>query len=213
MKPALKHMTLPVALLALALAAPAEAQTTAVATTDLNIRSGPGPEHPVIGHIQDNRRAEILGCIEGSLWCQVDYRGTRGWAYSQYLEMEADGRRVVLNERPADVRVPAVTYQAPTTGAAIATGAVTGALVGGPVGAVVGGVAGATLVPPGPVTTYVTTNPVDPVYLEGEVVVGAGLPDTIALRPVPDYRYQYVYVNQQPVLVDPATRRIVYVYR
>jgi hypothetical protein len=35
----------------------------------------------------------------------------------------------------------------------------------------------------------------------------------VQLRPVPDYNYRYVYVNRQPVLVDPASRRIVYVYR
>ena len=58
-----------------------------------------------------------------------------------------------------------------------------------------------------------TSNPVDPIYLEGEVVVGAGLPETVQLRPVPDYNYRYVYVNRQPVLVDPTSRRIVYVYR
>ena len=53
----------------------------------------------------------------------------------------------------------------------------------------------------------------DPVYLEGEVVVGAGLPETVQLRPVPDYEYNYVYVNGQPVLVEPQSRRIVYVVR
>ena len=42
---------------------------------------------------------------------------------------------------------------------------------------------------------------------------GAGLPQTVVLNNVPDYRYQYVYVNDTPVLVDPATRRIVYVFR
>jgi uncharacterized protein DUF1236 len=36
----------------------------------------------------------------------------------------------------------------------------------------------------------------------------------VQLRPVPDYStYRYVYVNGQPVLVDPASRRIVYIYR
>jgi hypothetical protein len=94
---------------------------------------------------------------------------------------------------------------------------VTGALVGGPIGAAVGGVAGgalgAAVNPPPEVRTYVTSNPVEPVYLEGEVVVGARLPETVVLRPVPDYEYRYVYVNRQPVLVEPATRRIVYVYR
>jgi hypothetical protein len=74
-------------------------------------------------------------------------------------------------------------------------------------------VVGATVAPPPAVGSYVTTNPGEPVSLQGEVVVGAGLPQSVALNPVPDYRYQYVYVNDMPVLVDPATRRIVYVFR
>ena len=61
--------------------------------------------------------------------------------------------------------------------------------------------------------TYVTTNQVEPVYLDGEVVVGAGLPETVELREIPDYEYRYVYVNGQPVLVEPSSRRIVYVVR
>jgi hypothetical protein len=44
-------------------------------------------------------------------------------------------------------------------------------------------------------------------------VVGAAIPETVVLNNVPDYRYQYVYVNNTAVLVDPATRRIVYVFR
>jgi uncharacterized protein YraI len=115
---------------------------------------------------------------------------------------------VATTERPA----PGVST---TTGAA--TGAITGAIIAGPVGAAVGGVAGAALGtavnPPQRVTTYVTSNPAQPVYLQGEAVVGARLPETVELRPVPDYEYEYVYVNRQPVLVEPGTRRIVYIYR
>ena len=109
-------------------------------------------------------------------------------------------------------------------GGAVA-GAVVGGVVGGPVGAAVGGVIGATtggiggaaagavIDPPSEVRTYVTTNQVQPVYLDGEVVVGAALPPTVQLAPIPEYEYQYVYVNGQPVLVEPASRQIVYVVR
>ena len=31
------------------------------------------------------------------------------------------------------------------------------------------------------------------------------------LREIPDYEYRYSYVNGQPVLVEPSSRRIVYV--
>jgi hypothetical protein len=57
------------------------------------------------------------------------------------------------------------------------------------------------------------SNPVTPVYLNGEVVVGAGLPADVTLTPVPDYQYQYAYVNGQPVLVEPQSRRVTYIYR
>ena len=99
-------------------------------------------------------------------------------------------------------------------------GAVAGAAVGGPVGAAVGGAAGAvaggavdTITPPERVVSYIRQNEIEPVYLEGEVVVGAQLPETVAVREIPDYEYRYVYVNNQPVLVEPQSHRIVYVVR
>ena len=50
-------------------------------------------------------------------------------------------------------------------------------------------------------------------HVLAEVVAGAGLPPAVGLRPIPDYEYEYAYVNGVPVLVDPATRRVVYVVR
>ena len=207
-----KTSTLFAAVFATVIPSVALAAMLATALTDLNIRSGPGPEYPVIGLIQTQEQVNMIGCIEGSLWCQVTHKGREGWAYSQYLATQSAGNRVIISERRPDVGVPAVTYSN-TTGASVATGAVAGAIVAGPVGAVAGGVAGAMIDPPQQVRTYVTSNPADPVYLDGEVVVGAGLPESVQLRSVPDYNYRYVYVNRQPVLVDPASRRIVYVYR
>ena len=60
---------------------------------------------------------------------------------------------------------------------------------------------------------YVIEHPARPIYLNGEVVVGAGLPESVDLQPVPDSEYNYAYVNREPVLVQPRTRRIVYIYR
>ena len=50
-----------------------------------------------------------------------------------------------------------------------------------------------------------------PVYLQDNVVVGSSLPDTVELREIPDYDYRYVYVNDRPMLVEPGSRRVVYV--
>ncbi|MEX0408107.1 DUF1236 domain-containing protein [Aquibium sp. LZ166] len=204
----------------LAFAGPALAQFDATATTDLNIRSGPGPQYEVVGAIGASEAATVNGCLQGSKWCQVTHNGIIGWAYSEYLAGDFGGERVVISAAPATAQVPVVDYdQTASTNATVgaAGGAIAGALIGGPVGAAIGGVAGAAtgaaVTPPDTVRTYVVENRPDPVYLEGEVVVGAGLPDTVELREIPDYEYRYHYVNSQPVLVDPRTRRIVYVYR
>ena len=115
----------------------------------------------------------------------------------------------------AMLALPAVAVAQEGTAAGVAGGAVAGAVVGGPVGAIIGAVAGAALGtavdPPKTVRTYVVEQPVVPVTLQGDVVVGAGLPDTVQLYEVPDYKYSYAYINGQRVLVDPDTRRIVYV--
>lgn len=198
---------IPLVALAATIAAPAAAATVGTATTALNIRSGPGPQYPVIGAIAARSQAVINGCIQGSLWCQVSFGGMQGWVYSQYLVTSIAGAPPVIVSQHA-AGVPVVTYQAP----AVAT-------VGSAPPQIVGEVIEPAptpplaLTPPPMVGAYVETHPVQPVTLNGEVVVGAGLPADVALAPVPDSEYDYAYVNQVPVLVEPSSRRIVYIYR
>ncbi|MBZ9764587.1 DUF1236 domain-containing protein [Mesorhizobium sp. CA8] len=180
------------------------ADTPVQAVTDLNVRAGPGPQYPVIGVLAAGQSATLNGCIEGSKWCTIAEADGKGWVYSDYVTGEFGGSRVVVTRRPANTDIAVV---APPTDDLYTTNSYTGAIVSSDdaiesIGR-----------PPAEVGTYVTTHRVDPVYLEGEVVTGATLPDTVELREIPDYRYRYVYVNNQPALVDPGTRRIVYVMR
>jgi uncharacterized protein YraI len=280
----MKRTLITAVLASAAMLSAAQAQTVGTATTDLNIRSGPDPQFPVIGMLRNNQRATVLGCIEGSRWCQVDIRGRTGWAYSQYMTMSGDiaavlpapelevdvaARPVVaappvvayrvpapavtyqapVYQAPAPVvtyQAPAVTYQAPAPVVAYRTAptvtyqtapvyqTVPTLTYRAPATTVVETTAAAprefagrlvppretiyaattpprAYVPPRAVRTYITTNTLDPVYLEGSLTVGAGIPDDIDLMPVPGSRYNYTYVNDYPVLVDPGTRRIVYV--
>jgi hypothetical protein len=105
--------------------------------------------------------------------------------------------------------MPLVTYQAPpeTTGTAVPAPVITGTLIAPPVGQPL------SLNPPALVGTYVISHPIESIYLNGEVVEGVGVPDDVALAPIPGYDYQYAYVNNQPVLVEPQTRRVEYIYR
>jgi len=110
---ALAAISLPV------LSLPASAATLATATTSLNIRTGPGPEYPVIGAIPQRGSATVTGCIQGSLWCQVSYNGKQGWAYSQYMMGSVGGQMVAVTQNRD---VPVIVYDAPptTVGTAVA---------------------------------------------------------------------------------------------
>ncbi|MEI2300249.1 DUF1236 domain-containing protein [Ensifer sp. MJa1] len=180
------------------------AAMTATTVTDLNVRTGPGPQYPTVGLAARGSTGVLDGCIEGSKWCRIDVNGLRGWVYAQYLTTDLSGSPVVIEERRSDLAIPAVTYEVQPGEPVIVS---SGDELIGPVEQI------DPIVPPEAVGTYVTTNPGDTVYLDGEVVVGAELPQSVAVRRVPDYGYDYVSINGQPVLVEPATRRIVYVYR
>lgn len=199
----------------------AAAATQATAVTDLNLRAGPGPQHEIIGVIAGQDSADVEGCLDASNWCKVNYDGQEGWAYGDYLTSTFEDVQASVTAPEAEVVVGTVTYDDSKDAEAFASagvvGAVAGALVGGPVGAAVGGMlagsAGAAAQPDERVVTYVRSNTLDPVYLEGEVVTGAVLPNTVTLAEIPDSELRYVYVNGQPVLVDPAERTIVYIVR
>ncbi len=90
-------------------------------------------------------------------------------------------------------------------------------MIAGPVGAIVGAIlgagAGAAAAPAPTVITYVQSNPVEQIYLDGEIVVGVGIPEMIVLSPVPDSEYSYAYINGEPVLVETRKRTVTYIIR
>ncbi|WP_102959398.1 DUF1236 domain-containing protein [Mangrovicella endophytica] len=66
---------------------------------------------------------------------------------------------------------------------------------------------------PAEVRTYVTKQEVPSVTLEGPVVVGKVLPDTVTYQVIPDNDgYAYAVVNGQRVIVDAKTHNVIEVY-
>lgn len=68
-------------------------RVTGVRTDDvLNIRSGPGVTHPVIGEIRpDGTGVQITGDateLDTELWVPITYQGITGWVNSRYLELQ-----------------------------------------------------------------------------------------------------------------------------
>jgi uncharacterized protein YraI len=188
------------------IAGPALAVNAFSPTGHLNVRSGPGFQYPVVGVMQQNVPAAITGCIQDYSWCSVALGAVTGWASAPYLVTDAGGKPTNLQVSGAQLGIPIVM---PTgVGAVVATPPV-GAMVAAP--PAVGVVEPALPAPE--VLSYVTQQVVDPVLVDGEVMVGATLPPAVPVYPVPASPYVYSYVNGQRVLVEPTARRIVYVVR
>jgi hypothetical protein len=116
------------------------------------------------------------------------------------------------------IAVSLIASSAAFAQSATATGAVNGARTGGevagPVGEIVGGTVGAAvgagLEIPNAVITSIQAERVPSVTMQERVVVGEPLPPAVEVRPLPNYiEYRYAVVNDQRVIVDPRTRRVI----
>jgi uncharacterized protein YraI len=180
----------------------AKAAMLATTATDLTVYSGPGTEYPSVGIATRGSSAVLDGCLDGENWCRIDVNGMRGWVFAQELTVDYNGAPVIVRERRVDLGVPVVSYEQ--------TGSIAGPADPAPGDEMIGKVG--TIVPPPEVITYIERTPMDPVAYDGEIVVGATLPSDVVISAVPNYRYSYVRINDRPILVDPGSRRIVYVY-
>jgi uncharacterized protein YraI len=85
------------AALAAGLALPAAANARpGFARTDLDVRAGPSFRFPVVDTIPGGARLNIHGCLRGYTWCDVSWRGERGWTRARELAFLYRGRRVLL---------------------------------------------------------------------------------------------------------------------
>lgn len=217
-----KRLISTTAVLALLTATGAQAATMAKATTDLNVRSGPGAWHEVVGVIDADADASVEECYTEANWCKVSYNGVDGWAYGEYLVVGEEtpiavvAPEVVEDEAVKITRIEATVEDTRDESALAGAGwgAVAGALIAGPAGAAVGAAvssAAAYEADVGPqLVAYIEQNPVDPVYLDGELVVGAAVPDSVVIHELPEEDdFAYLNVNGVPVVVDSDSRKIV----
>lgn len=204
------------------LAGTAYAETAVTVATDLNLRSGPGPNYQILAVMPASSSASVIGCLAETSWCKVAFEGQTGWAAGDYLAAKLGEETVLVYQNRADVQIETVTVsndeQEAMNATALGTlGLAIGAIVGGPLAIAVGGIAGVAtgeaVTPDEKVVTFVTSNPVEPVFLNGEIVVGAGIPDGVEFFQVPESEFAYMNLNGQYVLVQPTDRKIVYIYR
>jgi len=189
-------------------AGPALAVMASSPTGHLNVRSGPGFQYGVVAQMQANVPAQVTGCVSDYSWCAVALAGgVTGWASAPYLVTSAAGTPKNLQVAGAELGIPTITPV--NTGAAVVATPPVGAMV--PVPPSVGVVQ--PIAPTPDVISYVTMQAIQPVLVNGEVMVGATLPAAAPVYAIPSSPYVFSYINGQRVLVEPTARKIVYVVR
>lgn len=108
---------------------------------------------------------------------------------------------------------PGLALAQSTTSQGAAEGAATGGQIGGPLGAAVGGTVGAAVGAaveiPNAVIESIHNSRHPSVVVEEEIVVGRPLPSRVELYAVPNHgEYRYAVVNNQRVIVEPRSRRV-----
>jgi uncharacterized protein YraI len=94
-----------------ALALPSIAMAaTAIATTNVNLRSGPSTAYPAVNVVGSGHDVRVFGCLSTRSWCDVGYAGQRGWMSSNYLAFVESGRRYTGDSAIVALRAPVVTF-------------------------------------------------------------------------------------------------------
>lgn len=77
-----------------ALAAPA------TATTNVNVRTGPGTNFSILGALQRGQNVDAVECVDSG-WCRVEHNGPTGWVSSRYLAAPNQGQTAAPAQSPA----------------------------------------------------------------------------------------------------------------
>jgi uncharacterized protein YraI len=90
--------------------AAAMAASTAIATTNVNLRAGPSTQYPVVNVVGSGDDVRVYGCLSNRSWCDVGYAGQRGWMSSNYLAYVQAGHRYTGSRVVTRIGVPVVSF-------------------------------------------------------------------------------------------------------
>lgn len=96
---------------AAALFAGAAQAATGFTVNKNNIYAGPGRDFPRIERVPTNSRIEVHGCIRSFAWCDVSYRGERGWIDGDGLVFRDRGRRIVVRDYGRRHELPMISFK------------------------------------------------------------------------------------------------------
>lgn len=100
---------------------PTEAPVTITVLQNMNVRSGPGTNYPVIGAGSPGESTRVLGRNSDSTWLQVEYpvADGLGWIYGPLVQVNGDPETVAIASAPpppppTNTPIPPPTVPLPT---------------------------------------------------------------------------------------------------
>lgn len=170
--------------------------------TDLNMRSWPSNQGQVIQTIPADATVYVDRC-NGDGWCEVIYDGQTGYSFGTYLTLENDTDEVVfLTPEFTAQTLPVFEYPYPSGYVPYEQ------TLGTPTITYYKDPQDVPL--DASVLSYVFNNPPEPIWLNGEVVVGAGVPNAVTTYTIPNTRYSYANINDTLVVINPVDRAIIH---
>jgi uncharacterized protein YraI len=94
----------------LGVAGSAEAASSGYLTANVSLRAGPGFDYPVVASMNAGSGVTIYGCLSGWSWCDISWRGNRGWTSGQYLQVVYQNQRRPILGYGTYIGLPFVTF-------------------------------------------------------------------------------------------------------
>ena len=88
----------------------ASAASTAIATTNVNLRAGPSTGYPAVNVVSAGNSVRVYGCLSNRSWCDVSYGPQRGWMSSNYLAYVQNGRRYTGERVVGYIGAPSIGF-------------------------------------------------------------------------------------------------------
>ncbi|MCX7669234.1 MAG: SH3 domain-containing protein, partial [Anaerolineae bacterium] len=90
-----------------------------VTSDQLNIRSGPGTAYPVVGRLQRDDEAKVIGKSEDGKWWQIEVKEGKGWVSGEFVAPSGPVAGLpVVKAPPPPTAPPAVAAAAAAAGSA-----------------------------------------------------------------------------------------------
>ena len=77
----------------------------------VEMRAGPSGTYPAVTRLAKGLSVDIHGCLKSWDWCDVSWRGNRGWVPASAITARQDDQRLPLVQYGPKLGVPEVTFQ------------------------------------------------------------------------------------------------------